>query len=317
MKRIIKSVLILILIIFAIVIASRFYNFSYTVNTWDGWCSQLLGEDLYDKYNTFSISFDHEAIRDDFVKRYDELVIQNIAYRYLGGASSDDPTVKEIKRLKMIGVWSEGNDLYLRNDLLIIDEELGIDDFVEWEKKFRKSIEAAQKYEDMEDIPYCIFGTMNTHFAKFILIGPNKKSVSIPLDFTFKKSFKKKDGSKDEKWVQSIETSPTWEFFPCTDYLITAICKITKNFSDPGSLPPTVSVGDIIKFKDREGKSQQFDVRAINFFVFDKDVDFTYGGERYTARKGETICNIYDSTKALISEDDVSKIVIEGCHLIR
>ena len=119
------------------------------------------------------------------------------------------------------------------------------------------------------------------------------------------------------KWVQSVKTSPTWEFFPCTDYLITAVCEITKDFSDPGLLPSTISVGDIIKFKDGEGKSQQFHVKAINFFVFDEDVDVTYGGERYTARKGETNCSIYDSTKALISEDYLSKIVIKDCHLIR
>ena len=120
----------------------------------------------------------------------------------------------------------------------------------------------------------------------------------------------------EEKWVQSVKTSPTWEYFPCTDYWITAVCKITKDFSDPGLLPSTISVGDIIKFKDREGKSQEFHVKAINFFVVDEDVDFTYGGERFTARKGETICSIYDSKKALISEDYLSKIVIKDCHLI-
>ena len=42
------------------------YHFSYTVDTWDGWCSQILGENLYKKYNTFGISFDDNGIRVDF-----------------------------------------------------------------------------------------------------------------------------------------------------------------------------------------------------------------------------------------------------------
>lgn len=128
--------------------------------------------------------------------------------------------------------------------------------------------------------------------------------------------FLPKTSGAEEKWVQSIETSTNWAVFPCTNYLITVACGIEKDFSDPGSLPQTISVGDTIQYKDKKGKMHDFHVKAINYFMYEKDVDFVYGGQRYTAKKGETMCNLYNSKKARISEDYLSKIVIKDCRFI-
>ena len=89
------------------------------------------------------------------------------------------------------------------------------------------------------------------------------------------------------------------------------VCRTYKNYTDPGSLPTIISVGDIIQYKDRKGESHDFHVKAINFFLYKEDVDFTYGEQKYTARKGDTICSLYDSVKA-----HQSKIVIKGCRFI-
>ncbi len=168
----------------------RTYHFSYTVNTWDGWCSQMLGEDLYEKYNTFAISFDDNGIRADFVQKYNDFISERIAEQYLAGAKLDDPVVQELMRLKMIGVYNEGDDLYLSNSLLIIDEELGINDFEEWESNFRHYLDIEQNRQELDDFQYCIYGTINTHFKNFILKGPEDKSVTIPLKFTREEGFK-------------------------------------------------------------------------------------------------------------------------------
>lgn len=122
-----------------------------------------------------------------------------------------------------------------------------------------------------------------------------------------------------EQWVDSIHTSPNWAVFRCTDYWITNVCGTAKDYSDPGALPPVLSVGDTIGYTAKGGKTKQFVVRHIKFFVYDEDVDFTYGGERLTAKKGDTTCRLYDARSRSATRDTEypSKIVVKGCRLPR
>lgn len=125
--------------------------------------------------------------------------------------------------------------------------------------------------------------------------------------------------SAEERWVSSIATSEQWAAFPCRDYLITKFCAIDKDYSDPGLLPPTVSVGDTIRYSNKKGERQEFVVRHISFFVFDKDIDSMYGGERLKAKKGDTLCFLYDATTRAATRDTQhpSKIIVKGCRAIR
>lgn len=116
-----------------------------------------------------------------------------------------------------------------------------------------------------------------------------------------------------EAWVNAIRASSVWASFPCKDYLITVACGTAKDYSDPGSLPPIIKIGDTIKYTDKDGEKQTFHVKAINFFIFEEDVDTTYGGQRLKARKGETTCSLYETTKAFRSPNYLSKIVVKGC----
>lgn len=126
-------------------------------------------------------------------------------------------------------------------------------------------------------------------------------------------------GFSEEAWVASIGTSSRWASFPCKDYLVTNVCGIDKDYSDGGSLPPIVSVGDAITYADKDGKRKQFVVRHINYFVFEKDVDFSSGGNRLTAKKGETSCMLYDAMNREGTRDTKypSKIVIKDCRVLR
>ena len=126
-------------------------------------------------------------------------------------------------------------------------------------------------------------------------------------------------GLSEETWVASISTSSKWAVFPCKDYWITNVCGTDKDYTDPGSLPPIVSVGDAITYSDKDGKRKRFLVRHIRFFVFDKDVDFKYGGNRFTAKKGETTCTLYDVKSRAATRDTEypSTIVINDCRALR
>ncbi len=126
-------------------------------------------------------------------------------------------------------------------------------------------------------------------------------------------------GLAEEYWVNLIGTSSQWAVFPCTDWVITSVCGSDKDYSDAGTLPSVISVGDTVAYVDKKGKGKQFAVRHIRFFVYDKDVDYTYGGQRLTARKGDTSCSLYDvrSRADTDSSKYPSKIVIKQCRMLR
>jgi hypothetical protein len=122
----------------------------------------------------------------------------------------------------------------------------------------------------------------------------------------------------EETWVTSITTSSQWAVFICNDYLITNVCGTDKDYSNTGSLPSTVSVGDTVIYVDKGNKQKQFVVRHISFLEFDKDMDFSYGGQRYTAKRGETNCSLYDAKNrsATRATEYPSKIVVKNCRRV-
>lgn len=120
----------------------------------------------------------------------------------------------------------------------------------------------------------------------------------------------------EETWAAAVKTSSAWSAFPCTDYWVTVVCGIVKDFDDPGSLPAVVNVGDTVQYRDRDGVAHDFEVRAIKFSRYDKDVDFSYGGQRITANKGDTQCSLYESESARRNEDYQSKLVVKNCRLL-
>lgn len=185
-----RNIKILIVLGFLVFLFLNNCRTSYTVDSWEGWCSQIQGEDLFEKYNTFSIGFNDTAIREDFIQRFNQIIIEGIEKRYLGGKKSqDDIVVNELVRLKMIGAWREGNNLIVKNSLLIIDQELGIDDFEEWANNFREWLDVENR-DKLNSIQFCIYGTINTHFETLILIGPDNRIAKISLEFTRKNELK-------------------------------------------------------------------------------------------------------------------------------
>lgn len=118
-----------------------------------------------------------------------------------------------------------------------------------------------------------------------------------------------------EFWVNSIITSDEWKAFPCEDYYITNVCWTSKDFNDPGYLPKIISIGDTIRYTDKEGKERTFIVRHIEIYVFEKDVETTLSGKKYTAKKGDTQCTLYDVRSRRKTHDSYSpsRIIINNC----
>lgn len=122
-----------------------------------------------------------------------------------------------------------------------------------------------------------------------------------------------------EYWVDSVRTSSEWAVFPCTDWLVTSVCGTDKDYSDPGTLPAVVSAGDTVTYTDKKGRAKQFTVRRIRMFIFDADVDTTYGGQRLRAKRGDTTCTFYDVRSRADTADTKypSIIVVKECRAVR
>ena len=122
-----------------------------------------------------------------------------------------------------------------------------------------------------------------------------------------------------ESWVSSIITSNNWAYFPCKNYLVTDVCWTGKDYSDPGVLPRTVSIGDVIRFIDKKGNSVSFLVRHINYFIFDRDLNTQYGGQKITSKKGDTSCFLYTVKNRVdtVYTKYPSKIVVNQCRISR
>jgi hypothetical protein len=119
----------------------------------------------------------------------------------------------------------------------------------------------------------------------------------------------------EEAWVSSITAGREWAVFTCRDWLVTVACGTDKGYGDTGTLPANIAVGDTVGYTNKDGKPATFTVRRISYFVYDKDLDTVWGGQRIVTRKGDTSCFLYDTRSG--STDHVSKIAIKGCRLVR
>jgi hypothetical protein len=118
----------------------------HRVDTFPEWCEQITGVDLEEKYAPlwavlFSVSFDGDAIRDDFVK-------------FL-----NDSHMEKIQNRAPRMAWREGTELHLVNlsSFLVIEPEKVIG---EW----RNGVEKAMRYEHDNTADTCLYGTVASLF---------------------------------------------------------------------------------------------------------------------------------------------------------
>ena len=143
------------------------------VDTFQEWCEQISGEDLDKKYRPFwavifSVSFNGDAIRDDYTEFINKLHLEKVEHR----AS------------KM--AWREGTELHLINlsSLLVVEPEQIIE---EW----RHGIEISKEYKHDDPASKCLYGSLTSlfdslhiHSKESDVFGKNwtEKITVIPTD---------------------------------------------------------------------------------------------------------------------------------------
>jgi hypothetical protein len=136
-----RNYLLIVITVFAIMGCSN-----HEVDTVEEWCEQINGVDLEDKYLPawaiiFSVSFNGDAIRDDYAKMLNTM--------YMEKAEGRMPRMS----------WREGTALHLINlsSLFVVEPEKFID---EW----RAGIEKAKAFAHEDPVDTCIYGTVASLF---------------------------------------------------------------------------------------------------------------------------------------------------------
>ena len=121
-------------------------RYTHTVDTFSEWCEQITGVDLEQQYSpswsvSFSVSFDGDAIRDDYVRVLNDAHMEKVGNR--------SPRM----------AWRQDTDLHLINlsSLLVVEPEELIS---EW----RRGIEAAKTYSHKDPSETCLYGTLANMF---------------------------------------------------------------------------------------------------------------------------------------------------------
>jgi len=133
----------ILFIIFAILVVGCA---EHKVDTFSEWCEQITGVDLEKKYRPFwamifSVSFDGDAIRDDFAAFLNNAHLEKVQNR----------------APKM--AWREGTELHLVNlsSLLVIEPGNVI---IEW----RQGIELDKEHKHTDPANICLYGTITSLF---------------------------------------------------------------------------------------------------------------------------------------------------------
>jgi hypothetical protein len=164
----------------------------HEVNTWERWCEQVGAVDLEKKYNrwgaVFSVSFKGEAIRSDFVQKFNSMVVADAAQRHLAGSKPSDRVVEELVRLRMLGIWREATDLHWSNSLLEKDAALGLDDFRGLVTSIQNGLAEYRGRKNVSESDRCLYGTLDGVFDHVSIHGPDSSIVTIDLRHTLREN---------------------------------------------------------------------------------------------------------------------------------
>jgi hypothetical protein len=159
--------------------------YNHKVDNFPKWCEQISGVDLEQKYRPvwavlFSVSFDGEAIRDDFTSFLNALTLEAVQNRAPRMA------------------WRQGTDLHLINvsSLNVVEPEKVIADW-------RRGIEAYKTGSNATPEQRCLYGTVASLFDSLVIhtweadpLGMNWKEAPVTTIKTDRRARAEKVGLK-------------------------------------------------------------------------------------------------------------------------
>jgi len=160
---------------------------SHEITTWNEWCDSEATTELFGMEGRMNV-YNHAKIRQDFIKDYNEILVEELVSSHFWDASiQTNQAAETLIKTHQIGFWVTGNQLHFANTHLTHKEFEGD---VERFKTFL-SIETlkANKYQ-LNDFQLCVYKTIDEMYESFI-IHTNDETHTIPLEFLYRGFFEK------------------------------------------------------------------------------------------------------------------------------
>lgn len=166
---------------------------THEVNTWERWCEQVTQVDLKNKYRgwavVFGVSYNAEAIREDFANRFHKKAITSVRNRYFGGVSIDDPVLEEMVQIRLIGVWHESTELHWAHAYLSLEAEPSLAfsivvDEIEQRLEQYRSVGASRPEDAVARASTCTWATIDGVYETLVLHGPGERVSEIDLRYS-------------------------------------------------------------------------------------------------------------------------------------
>jgi hypothetical protein len=128
-----------------------------SVDTWAEWREHLAGTDLYLKYRAFTVRYEPDSIRSDFLRR----------------ALIDLPFVRSLNTARL---WNEGTTLHVGG----LTTDLQFQDAANFFEHVMK-----HEWVNLPQDEYFIHATIASLFQEVVLHGPNDRTSRISLPFLY------------------------------------------------------------------------------------------------------------------------------------
>ena len=159
---------------------------SYEVTTWNEWCDHENNRGVAEKGRGITISYNYQKIREDFIKDYNEILVEAVVGIHFRDISLySNPEVEKLIKAHKMGFWLEGNTLHFSNTHLSQKEFEGN---VERFKRFLSFQVLKENKYHLNGFQLCLYKTIDALFDNF-KIHNDEETTTIPLDFTFESFF--------------------------------------------------------------------------------------------------------------------------------
>lgn len=174
---------------FAVVAFGMVRGCSYTVDDFPKYTRHVNGQSP----NTMIFKVEHSKVRDDFVEYYDDMVVKANAREYLNieyDPTTGDKVVDELRRLKMLAVWREGNRLVISIFFLNHHGPDGSNSLNDFAEKLKDYTDDNAKVEKSE-LQKGLFSAMRSLFDSVEVRGSSETtSIVLPMPFYAKNEFR-------------------------------------------------------------------------------------------------------------------------------
>jgi len=152
------------------------------ITTYQGFCDAVHSPPDPDASSSKARYFAPDSIRREFVARYDSAIVAAVAYWGLGEAQPTDTVVRELRRLQMVGAWSDGSQLHVANFSWADSSDVVATSFESMVAEFRRLL-SLDPEPRMEATQRCFFSAINAFFSSLTVHGAPPLAVTIPTAY--------------------------------------------------------------------------------------------------------------------------------------